>query len=248
MGRRQSARGLAARPAQGSVRKDNHKELNEMFGKMKQDLQKELVEIRDAGLYKEERIIPVNDIPMFGIHNQENVMSSTLIGFLFGIPPLPMRESIKAFQSLEHRLEEVATLQNVVFYNDSKATNVGATIKSLESFDNKIILILGGRDKGGNFERLKKPVEEHVKKILLIGEAKEKIERALENDSRVPMEPVSSLKEAVELGFASASPGEIVLLAPACTSFDMFQNFEERGRVFKQEVFALIERIKTKGN
>jgi UDP-N-acetylmuramoylalanine--D-glutamate ligase len=157
-----------------------------------------------------------------------------------------MKETIKAFQSLEHRLEEVATLENVVFYNDSKATNVGATLKSLESFDSKIVLILGGRDKGGNFELLKKPVEERVKKILLIGEAAEKIAGALHENDGIPMETVSSLREAVELGFEAASPGEIVLLAPACTSFDMFQNFEERGRVFKREVFRFMDRVKTR--
>jgi UDP-N-acetylmuramoylalanine--D-glutamate ligase len=196
----------------------------------------------------EERIFPIGDIPLLGVHNQENVLGSTLIGFLFGISSSAMRETVKSFQSLEHRLEEVATLERVVFYNDSKATNVGATLKSLESFDNKIILILGGRDKGGNFDQLKKPIEKHVKKILLIGEAKEKIALALKNDMSIPMDSVSSLREAVELGFASASPGEIVLLAPACTSFDMFQNFEERGRAFKSEVFALIDRVKTKGN
>jgi UDP-N-acetylmuramoylalanine--D-glutamate ligase len=197
---------------------------------------------------KEERIIHIDDISLRGVHNQENVLGSTLIGFLFGIPALAMRETIKSFQGLEHRLEEVATLQGVVFYNDSKATNVGATLKSLESFDRNIILILGGRDKGGNFERLKKPVEERVKKILLIGEAKEKIAHALKKNNGIPMESVFSLREAVELGFAAASPGEIVLLAPACTSFDMFQNFEERGREFKREVFAFIDRVKTKGN
>ncbi len=196
---------------------------------------------------KEEKVIPVGDIPLHGIHNQENVMSATLIGFLFGIPPAEMKKTIKTFQSLEHRLEEVATLKNVVFYNDSKATNVGATLKSLESFDRKIILILGGRDKGGNFELLKKPVEERVKKILLIGEAKEKIVRALKNHNGIPMEPVSSLREAVRLGFEAASPGEVVLLAPACTSFDMFQNFEDRGRAFKREVFRFMDRIKAKG-
>jgi UDP-N-acetylmuramoylalanine--D-glutamate ligase len=197
---------------------------------------------------KDERIIHIGDIPLQGVHNQENVMSSTLIGFLFGIPAPVIIQTIKSFRSLEHRLEEVATLERVVFFNDSKATNVGATLKSLQSFDRKIILILGGRDKGGNFELLKKPVEEHVKKILLIGEAQEIIAHALKNDSGIPMESVSSLREAVELGFAAASPGEIVLLAPACTSFDMFQNFEERGRVFKREVFAFIDRVKTKGN
>jgi UDP-N-acetylmuramoylalanine--D-glutamate ligase len=196
---------------------------------------------------KEERVIPISDIPLYGIHNQENVMGATLIGFLSGITPVAMKETITTFQSLEHRLEEVATLENVVFFNDSKATNVGATLKSLESFDRKIILILGGRDKGGNFELLKRPVEERVKKILLIGEAADKIARALENHDAIPMEPVSSLREAVELGFEAASPGEVVLLAPACTSFDMFQNFEERGRVFKREVFRFVDRIKMQG-
>ena len=116
-------------------------------------------------------------------------MSSMLIGFLFGVSSQGMRETIKSFEGLEHRLEEVASLQNVVFYNDSKATNVGATLKSLQSFDRKIILILGGRDKGGNFELLKKPVEERVKKVLLIGEAKEKIARALKTETKFPWSP-----------------------------------------------------------
>jgi UDP-N-acetylmuramoylalanine--D-glutamate ligase len=196
----------------------------------------------------EERIFPIGDIPLHGVHNQENVLGSTLIGFLFGIPAPAIRETVHSFQGLEHRLEEVATFDSVVFYNDSKATNVGATIKSLESFDDKIVLILGGRDKGGDFERLREPIERHVKKILLIGEAKEDIERALKKDLSIPMESVFSLKEAVERGFAAASPGEIVLLAPACTSFDMFKNFEERGRLYKQEVFRLRDRLKTKGN
>lgn len=194
---------------------------------------------------EEESVIQTSEIPLHGVHNQENVMSSMLIGFLFNIPTQEVRDTIKAFRGLEHRLEEVASLQSVVFYNDSKATNVGATLKSLQSFDTKIILILGGKDKGGNFDLLRKPVQEQVKKVLVIGEAKEKITRAIKND--VPTESVSSLKEAVERGFAAASPGEIVLLAPACTSFDMFQNFEERGRVFKREVFALMERVKTQG-
>jgi UDP-N-acetylmuramoylalanine--D-glutamate ligase len=194
---------------------------------------------------EEESVIQTSEIPLHGVHNQENVMSSMLIGFLFGIPTQEMRDTIKAFRGLEHRLEEVASLQSVVFYNDSKATNVGATLKSLQSFDTKIILILGGRDKGGNFDLLREPVQEQVKKVLVIGEAKEKITRALKNG--VPTESVSSMKEAVERGFAAASSGEIVLLAPACTSFDMFQNFEERGRVFKHEVFALMERVKTQG-
>jgi UDP-N-acetylmuramoylalanine--D-glutamate ligase len=197
---------------------------------------------------REEKIIRTAEIALRGVHNLENVMSSILIGSLFNIPPPSMRETIQVFKGLEHRLEEVANLQGVLFYNDSKATNVGATLKSLESFKTNIILILGGRDKGGHFELLKKPVKERVKKILLIGEAKEKIAHALKSDNGTPMESIATLREAVELAFKAASPGEIVLLAPACTSFDMFQNYEERGRVFKREVSRLKDRIKTQGH
>lgn len=195
----------------------------------------------------EERVIRTSDIPLPGVHNQENVMSSILIGLLFGIPASKLRETITGFYGLEHRLEEVATLRGVVFYNDSKATNVSATLKSLQSFNQKIVLILGGRDKGGDFGQLRKPVTEQVKKVILLGEAKEKIAGAIKNKNGVPMEFVSSLKEAVEKSFAAAAPGEIVLLAPGCTSFDMFHDFEERGRVFKHEVFALKEKIQAKG-
>jgi len=197
---------------------------------------------------REEKIIQPGKIPLKGVHNLENVMSAVLIGFLFRVPPPAMRETIQAFKGLEHRLEEVANLQGVLFYNDSKATNVGATLKSLESFKTNIILILGGRDKGGQFELLKKPVKERVKKILLIGEAKEKIAQALKTDNGKPMDFVSTLREAVEQGFKAASPGEVVLLAPACTSFDMFQNYEERGRIFKGEVLRLKDRVKTQGH
>ncbi|MEA3421740.1 MAG: cyanophycin synthetase, partial [Acidobacteriota bacterium] len=156
---------------------------------------------------------------------------------IFGIPLLKMKKSIKNFKGLEHRLEKVLTKQGVDFYNDSKATNVDATLKSIQSFKKKIILILGGRDKGEDFRRLRKTVENQVKRIILIGESRKKIEKALINTA--PIDTVSSLKEAVRVGYSSAEPGEVVLLAPACTSFDMFQNFEERGEIFKKEVFTL---------
>ena len=164
-------------------------------------------------------------------------MASSLVGHIFGLSLSRIKESIKGFKGLEHRLEKVLTIKGVDFYNDSKATNVDAALKSIQSFNQKIILILGGRDKGGDFHKLEKAVQEKVKKIILIGEAKEKIARALNNT--VLLESVSSLREAVRFGYSEASPGEVILLAPACTSFDMFHNFEERGRVFKQEVFAL---------
>jgi UDP-N-acetylmuramoylalanine--D-glutamate ligase len=166
-------------------------------------------------------------------------MASALAGAILGVPPSRMRESVMEFSGLEHRLEKVLTVRGIDFYNDSKATNVDAALKSILSFERNIILILGGRDKGGDFKVLTKAVKERVKKIILIGEAKGKIKKSLKET--VPMKSVSSMREAVRYGFSKAVPGDVILLAPACTSFDMFQNFEQRGRVFKQEVLNLIQ-------
>ena len=190
---------------------------------------------------KEEKLIKTSVIPLLGIHNQENIMAGALVGHILGIPPSKIKEPIKNFRGLAHRLEKVTSVRGVDFYDDSKATNVDATSKSIQSFERNIILILGGRDKGGDFNKLRKPVKENVKRIILLGEAKEKIRTALKGI--VPMETVSSIKEAVSLGYSRAKPQEVVLLAPACTSFDMFQNFEERGEVFKREVLSLAKEL-----
>jgi len=192
---------------------------------------------------KKEEVIRASEIPLFGIHNQENIMASALVGHIFGIATSQIRESIKTFKGLEHRLEKVLTLKGIDFYNDSKATNVDAALKSLQSFDSKVILVLGGRDKGGNFNKLRRVIKEKVKKIILIGEAKEKIRKAL--NSVVDFSDSYSLKEAVYIGFSEAKPGEVVLLAPACTSFDMFKDFEERGKIFKREVHNLKNQLGT---
>jgi UDP-N-acetylmuramoylalanine--D-glutamate ligase len=202
-------------------------------------LQNERIFLSDT--HKQE-LIKISEMPLFGVHNQENVMASALVGHIFGIPLTRMRESIKNFKGLEHRLEKVLTLDGIAFYNDSKATNVDATLKSIQSFDRKIILVMGGKDKGGDFKKLRKIIKEKVKKIILIGEAKKKIKEAL--DSIVEFYDSSSLREAVDIGFSEARPGEVVLLAPACTSFDMFENFEERGKIFKKEVFGLEKRLR----
>ncbi len=190
---------------------------------------------------KDERLLRTSEVPLPGLHNQENVMAAALVGYCLGVPVQTMRSSIMSFSGLEHRLEKVLTLRRIDFINDSKATTVDATIKALQSFDKTIVLILGGRDKGADFTQLRKPVREKVKKVILLGEATEKIKGALRRV--VPMEEASSLREAVALSFAATSPGEMVLLAPACTSFDMFKNFEARGRAFKKEVRKLNERI-----
>jgi UDP-N-acetylmuramoylalanine--D-glutamate ligase len=136
----------------------------------------------------------------------------------------------------------VLTLRGVCFINDSKATTVDATIKALQSFDRRIVLILGGRDKKADFRLLRRPVQQSVKQIVLLGEARTKIAAALRG--RVPTVEARSLREAVHLAFAAASRGELVLLAPACTSFDMFDNFEARGRAFKREVRRLAESLR----
>ena len=189
----------------------------------------------------EERIIETSDIPLRGAHNIDNVMASALVGFLLSVPLSSIRKTIKSFHGLEHRLERITEIGGVEFYNDSKATNVEAAITSINSFNQSIVLILGGRDKGSDFNKLRKSIQEKVKKVILVGEAKEAIKKSLKD--YIPMADTSSLGEAVAEGFASAESGDVVLLAPACTSFDMFSNFEERGRRFKQEVYALEKKI-----
>jgi UDP-N-acetylmuramoylalanine--D-glutamate ligase len=163
------------------------------------------------------------------------------VGNVLGIPASSIQKSILSFQGLEHRLEKVLELGGVAFYNDSKATNVDASLKSIQSFPAPIILLLGGRDKGGDFDLLRTSVKQRVKTIILIGEAADKIAKSL--NGTVPLKKASDLKEAVYLAYLAAMPRGIVLLAPGCTSFDMFQNFEERGRIFKKEVYALKKRV-----
>jgi len=192
----------------------------------------------------ENRIMPVSDIRLPGLHNQENVMAAAMTARLFGVEPGPMRESIRTFRGLEHRLERVLTVRGIEFINDSKATTVEATLKAIQSFDKPIILILGGKDKGSDFTKLRLLVKARAKKAVLVGAAKEKIRKALAG--AVPLEDAASFDEVVPRAFAAASRGDVVLLAPACTSWDMFRNFEERGRVFKREVRKLAKRYEKK--
>jgi UDP-N-acetylmuramoylalanine--D-glutamate ligase len=189
---------------------------------------------------KPEKLIRTSRIPLPGTHNQENVMAAALIGHLFGVPAAGIRASILTFRALEHRLEDVLTFRGVRFVNDSKATTVDATLKALASFDRRIVLILGGRDKGGDFTLLRRVVRNKARGVILVGEAAGKIEAALAGT--VPMEHASTYRDVVRKAFDKASPGDVVLLAPSCTSWDMFRNFEERGRTFKSEVRKLAGR------
>jgi UDP-N-acetylmuramoylalanine--D-glutamate ligase len=202
-------------------------------------LEKGWIVVRDG---KAERLIRTSRIPLPGTHNQENVMAAALIGHIFGVPAAGIRRSVLTFRALEHRLEDVLTFRGVRFVNDSKATTVDAALKALASFDHKIVLILGGRDKGADFAPLRRAVRRNVRSVVLVGEAAGKIEAALEGT--VPTERAATYRDVVRLAFDKASPGDIVLLAPACTSWDMFKNFEERGRTFKSEVRKLAGRAR----
>jgi UDP-N-acetylmuramoylalanine--D-glutamate ligase len=182
------------------------------------------------------------EIRLPGDHNLDNVMAASLAGRLFGVSIPNIRRAIRNFKGLEHRLEKVLCLRGVEFINDSKATSVEATIHALRSFQRPVVLILGGRDKGDDFTRLRKFVRTGVRKVILIGEAGQRIRKELTGAAEA--ENAGSLKEAVSLGFAAAGKSGIVLLSPACSSFDMFDDFEHRGRAFKKEVSHLAARLK----
>jgi UDP-N-acetylmuramoylalanine--D-glutamate ligase len=182
-------------------------------------------------------LMAARGIPLPGAHNLENVMAAALIGRAFGVPPASIRRSVRSFTGLEHRLERAGTIRGVDFVNDSKATTVSAARMALESFDRKTVIILGGKDKGDDFRVLRGPLASKARTAILLGQAKDKIRAALRGS--VPLAEAGSMREAVRLGFEAARRGDVVLLAPACASFDMFLNFEERGRVFKREVRLL---------
>ena len=192
-----------------------------------------------------ERIVPASRIALPGAHNLENVLAAALIGRLLGAPPASMRRTILAFRGLEHRLEDVLSIRGVRFVNDSKATTVDATLKALASFDRPVVLILGGRGKGGDFSPLRPAVAKRVRAVVLVGEAADKIEKAL--GGIVPAARAANYREVVRTAFGLAGRGDVVLLAPACTSWDMFKNFEERGRTFKREVRLLAAGLRRKG-
>jgi len=200
------------------------------------------VTVRDGA---PEKVIPAARIPLPGAHNLENVLAAALIGRLMGVPPASMRRTIRDFRGLEHRLEEVPGIRGVRFVNDSKATTVDATLKALASFDRPIVLILGGRGKGGDFSPLRPEVGRRARAVVLVGEAADKIEKALAGV--VPVVRASNYREAVRTAFGMAVRGDVVLLAPACTSWDMFKDFEERGRTFKREVRFLAANLRRKG-
>lgn len=190
---------------------------------------------------KEEAICSREEVKIQGAHNTENVMAAVAAAGLLGVPSHSLREVLKHFGGLEHRLEIVAEIAGVRYVNDSKGTNVGATVKSLESFPGgRVILIAGGQGKGADFRPLIPAVTKRVKATILIGQARKELQAILQGVCST--QAAASLGEAVEAAAAAAAPGDVVLLSPACASFDMFRDFEERGGVFKAAVKQLGDR------
>jgi UDP-N-acetylmuramoylalanine--D-glutamate ligase len=178
-----------------------------------------------------------DEIPLRGEHNVENVLAACAAAYLAGAEPAAIASGVKTFRGVEHRLEFVAEIGGVAFYNDSKATNVDACLKAIEAFPGPLIMILGGKDKGAPYVPLREPLQQRARLAIVIGEAAEKI--ASELNGAVPIEHAGTLDRAVQIAADSARPGDTVLLAPACSSFDQFENYEHRGRVFKELVARL---------
>jgi UDP-N-acetylmuramoylalanine--D-glutamate ligase len=196
---------------------------------------------RDGSGEKSQReVMQVSEIPLKGAHNLENVLAAVCAGALMGCAPEKIRRAVREFKAVEHRLEFVATIGGVDYYNDSKATNVDATIKALESFPANIHLILGGKDKGSDYAVLNELLRQRVKRVYTIGAAAEKIESQI-GPAKVEIVRALTLENAVRKANAVAVAGDVVLLAPACASFDQFKSYEHRGQVFKEVVSGLTE-------
>jgi len=177
----------------------------------------------------------IYDFALRGIHNQYNTMAAGIAAATVGIRKEKIREAIRSFEALEHRMEYVSTVRGVEFINDSKATNVNSTWYALESMDRPTILILGGVDKGNDYSLIRDLVKEKVKAIVCLGVDNRKIHEAFQNDVSL-MVNTESAEEAVKAAFHFAVKGDVVLLSPACASFDLFKNYEDRGRQFKEAV------------
>jgi UDP-N-acetylmuramoylalanine--D-glutamate ligase len=175
--------------------------------------------------------------PLQGTHNLENCLAGVTVAKILGLKKAEIEKGLKNFKNLEHRLEKVGKIRGVEFINDSKSTNLDCIKKALFTIRSPILLILGGKDKGNDYSQVKKLIREKVKFLLIIGESKEKIKRALKGES--PIFTYGTLEEAVEFALKNAESGDKVLLSPGCASFDMFKDYKERGKVFKETFYKL---------
>ncbi|MNE40705.1 UDP-N-acetylmuramoylalanine--D-glutamate ligase [compost metagenome] len=204
------------------------------FGLIEEDGEKYLA-------YQFDKLMPVRELKVRGAHNQSNALAALALGHAVGLPFEPMLDTLRTFAGLAHRCQWVRELRGVSYYDDSKATNVGAALAAIEGLgadiDGKLVLIAGGDGKGADFSALRAPVAAHCRAVVLLGRDAERLAEAL-GDS-VPLIRVATLDEAVQQCAEQAQPGDAVLLSPACASLDMFKNFEERGRLFAQAVGGL---------
>jgi UDP-N-acetylmuramoylalanine--D-glutamate ligase len=186
---------------------------------------------------REETLFARADVAVPGAHLAGDLLVAGAAARVLGAPPAAIARGVRGFRGVEHVLELVATVDGVSYYNDSKATNVEAARRSIEAFDRPVVVILGGRYKGGDFADLAAVLAARGRRVVAIGEARERVRAALA--ATVPVQTSDSLREAVAAARAAAFTGDVVLLAPACSSFDMFRDYAERGRAFKDEVRRL---------
>ena len=184
-----------------------------------------------------ERLFPLSSVRLPGAHLAGDLLAAAAAARLVGAGPDAVEEAVRSFRGVEHVLEPVAEIGGVAFFNDSKATNVEAARKSIEAFPGPLLVVMGGRYKGGDFHELSGPLSARGKAVLAIGEARPRIAEGL--GRTLPVIPCASLAEAVDKAWAEAEPGDTVLLAPGCSSFDMFEDYAARGRAFKEEVRRL---------
>ena len=182
--------------------------------------------------------MPILDLNVKGVHNQKNAMAAATVGALLNIRKETIRQSLEHFQSVEHRLEFVLKINNVTYINDSKATNVNSVYYALESMESPTVWIVGGEDKGNDYNELLPLVNEKVKAIICLGLSNEKIIQTFGSVVDMLVE-THSMSDAVQVAYRLAGRGDTVLLSPACASFDLFENYEDRGRQFKNAVRQL---------
>ncbi|MBO5115627.1 MAG: UDP-N-acetylmuramoyl-L-alanine--D-glutamate ligase [Peptococcaceae bacterium] len=180
-----------------------------------------------------------DEIAIKGKHNLENAMGAILLGYLSGVSVEDIRQVLMQFQGVAHRLEPVRSYNGVLYVNDSKGTNPDSTIKAIEAYDNPLVLILGGLNKGSDFAQLAALVKARVRRVVVLGEAKDSIIQALQQAGFDHYTAADTFEEAVRVAAAQAEQGDVVLLSPACASWDMFKSYEERGDLFKQIVNSL---------
>jgi UDP-N-acetylmuramoylalanine--D-glutamate ligase len=184
-----------------------------------------------------ERLVPLDAIHLLGPHLVHDVLAAATVGAIAGAAPAAMTAAVDAFRGLEHAMELVADIGGVRFVNDSKATNVESALRAIESFDRGLVPIMGGRFKGGDLRLLRAPLQSRARAVVAIGEARPLLREALGDAIRV--EEADAFADAIARAHELAKPAGVVLLAPACASFDMFRDYAERGRIFKEEVARL---------